>query len=534
LDSFPPSGEDNAPPVPYEAGNDEDAAWKAGDIKNFGGVQYVSYGDQARLRWDTERVHAVAVDGQHRLVALRQFREEVKNKALSRDEQKTRIPVLVLLLSPEVGYQHSGNAKSIRLVARELFTDLNKNAKPVDRARELILDDRSVVARCVRTLVTDETARDATDRLPLSLVRWQDAINRFDSSYYINSLIHLDLLVKDALLGFEEISDPMDAEEVVRFLETAGKALGDNTKTLRDASGRSAVDVYKSEYLDSEGGPLIPYWGLTGGFLDAATRGFEKNFRPWLIKILTTPAPYARVLEYARKNNLIEGAFGKYYAQTKAHRAVLQTLEQKRNEYWYRDEISIHEAAIEALKGGKGEEANWAFKAIFQKALVRLAKVVAFDYASDPLFGGVERLIELIDGLDRSGVLKVGAPLDGHEYSLWTLIATNPVGGTIRVNKKTEERILAVLRLWLYGNAKLRADLAHEQGKKLSARQLVQFFSAESNATTWPGCAKAVGVLREALNAKVLVKDKGAEAADEVIRDRIASMMQAGLVIPLP
>ena len=124
-----------------------------------------------------------------------------------------------VLLHKDVGFinQQDQTDNSIRKISRELFTDLNKNAKTVDRARELILDDKSIHARCVRTLVTNTTPQDDTNSLPLSLVRWQDNNNRFDESYYLNSLVHLDLIVKD-LLSLKEPSDPMDARKVKKFI----------------------------------------------------------------------------------------------------------------------------------------------------------------------------------------------------------------------------------------------------------------------------------------------------------------------------
>src|SRR5262249_33111295 len=146
----------------------------------------------------SETVHAVAVDGQHRLVALREYRDKIRLKELTTREKATELAVIFILLAQEVGFTETPGI-SVRAIARELFTDLNKNAKAVDLARELILDDWSISARCLRTLITQETAKDDPTVLPLTLVRWQDPSNRFDQSYYLNSLVHLELLVDSAL-----------------------------------------------------------------------------------------------------------------------------------------------------------------------------------------------------------------------------------------------------------------------------------------------------------------------------------------------
>lgn len=192
-DSFEDTDEDTPPPIPFEIGNEEDAQWNDENAykADFAGVQFVSIGEQARLRWNENRVLAATVDGQHRLWALRTFKEDddFRNGILTVTEKKTHVPVIFILLHPDVGFisQQDRSDNSIRKISRELFTDLNKNAKTVDRARELILDDKSIHARCVRTLVTNVTPQDDANCLPLSLVRWQDNNNRFDESYYINS-----------------------------------------------------------------------------------------------------------------------------------------------------------------------------------------------------------------------------------------------------------------------------------------------------------------------------------------------------------
>ena len=189
-DKFDESTHISYPPVPLDSNEyPDDSVWDNPNIKTstFGGVQFTSCGGSARLRWDEERVLAVAVDGQHRLWALRTFREDPKFRGgtLRLNEQNTKIPVIFVLLHQNVGFQNDQNQSgySIRGIARELFTDLNKNAKTVDKARALILDDQSINARCIRTLVTEKTSQDNSLLIPLSLLRWQDEHHKFDTSY---------------------------------------------------------------------------------------------------------------------------------------------------------------------------------------------------------------------------------------------------------------------------------------------------------------------------------------------------------------
>ena len=78
-DKFENETEYTSPPIPWDGTDIEDAQWNSDEANKaeFGGVQFISIGQQARLRWDENRVLAATVDGQHRLWALRTFKEEL-------------------------------------------------------------------------------------------------------------------------------------------------------------------------------------------------------------------------------------------------------------------------------------------------------------------------------------------------------------------------------------------------------------------------------------------------------------------------
>jgi hypothetical protein len=287
-DTFDETTNVASPPIPWDGTDPDDEQWKhfQSEVANFGGIQYLSTGVSARLRWDEDRVLAVAVDGQHRLWALRTFREDPRFRGgtLRPIEQQTKIPILFILLHPSAGFKNLQSASdySIRGIARELFTDLNKNAKTVDKARELILDDKSISAQCVRTLLTESTGEDAKDKLPLSLVRWQDDSYRFDSSYYLNSLVHLDFLIS-AALELKPPRDPMEKKHVLDFIESIDSALGTGEEKVQ-YEGRTLEEYYIEDYCDEDGNPDTPFARIPENYLASAIEGFKVNFRPWLLK----------------------------------------------------------------------------------------------------------------------------------------------------------------------------------------------------------------------------------------------------------
>lgn len=496
-----------SPPIPWRQDDADDGAWAAhGEERiDFGGVQYLPVGNQARLRWDRKLVEPLVVDGQHRLEGLRSFRRDFRGGTLKESEERTTIPVIFLLLSAKCGFVDPTNSRELRSVSRELFTDLNKNARVVDQARELVLDDFSIEPRCVRSLVTDEAAQDdpSHERIPLSLVRWQEENARFDSSYYINSIINLESLVS-LVLGLKTPRDPMDKDEVFVFIQSVNDSIGlrspgGSGRELRNERGKSLKGVYESQYIDEDNQAVAPFSRLPGSFLEAAVANFATLHRPWLLCLLTKHTPYAKVLEYARSRNLIEGVFGQFFAQTKGHQNLLLQQFTSQRESWYDDEIEVHRTAIEDIKGASGQ-GEWPFKAIFQRAMVRLGRSIAYEQASDEQLGSIDDLIAMLNGLYAQGVLNVGAELQGSRFHLWDIIARNPGGGKIKVTKRTEDRLLALLRLWYYQWRALEQSSGPSSSGP-SAADLLKKFSTSSAQTEWPGCNEAVKELRSVLDS---------------------------------
>lgn len=525
--------EDNStvsPPIPWKSSDTVDSIWEQDgvQVKDFGGIQFATYNSMARLRWDFNKILAVAVDGQHRLWALRTYKEESKFRGgiLDKVEKKTKIPVIFVLLHKDAGFQtlQDGELHSIRTISRELFTDLNKNAKTVDRARELILDDKSINARCVRTLITDSTSQDSYERLPLSLIRWQDDSNRFDTGYYLNSLVNLDLLVL-SLLDLKFPKDPMDKSMVLKFIKSINDSLGVDGKQVND-EGRSLTRFYDEDCCEDDE-PSVPFARLPEPYLNSAVQGFEVNFRPWMMKVFLAFKPYSDILNYARKYDLIEGSFAGFQAQTKKNRTKIKNRELSLDNNWYDEQILRHERSISGMK-----EDQWPFKAIFQKALMRLCKIVEFDNkGNDQKLGNIDDLISFFNDLYVKVLLQVSVDIPRHSYKLWTFIALNPVGGKIKIAKTVEDKILSVLALWYFTQRKLLLD--QQSGVALlSRRKLLNFFAATKNSTEWPNAKDYYGLLYKGFDSPALHGGKDAEVTDKEKDDNVKSRFSDILVLP--
>lgn len=470
----------------------------------FGGVQFVTTKTEnlARLRWDKRRVDAVAVDGQHRLRALKLWMEG-KNQQLSEIERPTRIPIIFLMLHKDAGFvgAANGGTSGIKGIAREIFTDLNKNAREVDLATQIILDDLSVESCCVRSLVTKTTCTDDDTLLPLSLLRWQEANNRFDQKYYLNSLVNLHLLVKELLEV--KAPDPMNKNDVQGFIKNVSRLLGSGEPRQLTHQGVSLEDYYLSQYFEGDDeAPVAPFTGIPPNYLPSAVEGFKLRFTPWLLALLRRFAPYAEIIDYARKNNLIEGQFAQYLSQPRGHQEQLaKDLAYLHGDHWRKIVIDDHSAEIEKIKGSGSESEQWAFKTIFQKAVVRLGQTLFVKTPEDDRerLGDVDSYLEFLNALYKNEVLRVHAPLPDATHELWTFVAVNYGNKKIKVTASSEARILDLLTLWYFGwryakSVGKRIEMADSNTSEeiISPSDILKHFSTKAAQAKWPGVCDGV------------------------------------------
>ena len=167
-------------------------------------------GSFGSLAWNRGQAHAVAIDGQHRLAAIKSFYNSNKDAA-----RKCYVSVIFLILDEAIGFV--GNAGTSLEHMRSLFIDLNQKAVKVSRARNLILDDFSLLAACVRSLCGPTLKyspgkkiavcglpRGLEDEfvkcLPLELVDWHgESRTKIDKGPYLTSILGLEWMIQTVL-----------------------------------------------------------------------------------------------------------------------------------------------------------------------------------------------------------------------------------------------------------------------------------------------------------------------------------------------
>ncbi len=104
---------------------------------------FPAFGSPATLAWDKSKYIALAIDGQHRISALREFVPRV-----AQDKEHKDIPATIVIFDP-----HLPHGRDLIQLTREIFIDINKNAKAVDSSRLILLDDRNFFNSLTRGLI---------------------------------------------------------------------------------------------------------------------------------------------------------------------------------------------------------------------------------------------------------------------------------------------------------------------------------------------------------------------------------------------
>lgn len=175
--------------------------------------------DNARLRINTNRCKIVIVDGQHRAMALLALYRNIKgwpeNTAAVRhyytrwstehlnrfDLTKISLPIAICAF-PTLTGEHP--PLRVTAACRSVFLALNKNAKPVTRARNILLNDRDLVPCFERAILEEVKSYDP--ETPIRLRLWNFELDAekdrsvLTTAVALSGVMHLHLLLERALM----------------------------------------------------------------------------------------------------------------------------------------------------------------------------------------------------------------------------------------------------------------------------------------------------------------------------------------------
>ncbi len=319
------------------------------------------------LCWNKDQLYGVAIDGQHRLAAIKSLVNNISSS--TREFRETRVPVVLLIFAPTLGFNSPSLKEHIELL-RVIFIDLNKHSKPVSRARQILLDDRDPHAVCIRELVTDHLSDNYDElaaeppQLPLAVVDWHSEQAKFDAGPYVTTILGLDWIVSH-ILESRPISDYTEYSKIKTQIEKLNRTLNVNlTDAIERVDELAKFEISSFSYTDAE--------------LKTIADAFAQIWSKPICKILTTLKPYSDLLERRARNNSLslhfqhwyemrEKADGdKYYGHAlKEYQALITRYESRVEDPISEISLKNQLKELESLKTD-----NLAYNVVFQRAVV--------------------------------------------------------------------------------------------------------------------------------------------------------------------
>ena len=441
--------------------------WEKIDVGNIC-VEYTPDRSIGAVRWHKERVFPVAIDGQHRLAALRCYHESL---APNSPELQTKVPLILLILDSRIGFT-GRSGKSLIGTLREIFIDLNKNARQVPKSRRILLEDLDVQSLCVRTLLASK-AKESSNALPLSIVTWREDEAKFDSGYSITSVLNLDRIVRSCLgqTSLETI-DPLASNQVKNFVRNI------NGKLKLSAEIQKSIE----DHIDLCIGRIEPF-SFKDEHLDAFEEAFREQWAPHIVRVFREFAPYEEYLSTAEQVKAIDGLLADYLLLPKEKQQEFQTRKKATDETF--NPQSAIDTPLETLENLKKNE--WAFYVVFQKAL--FINLFELEAQSPSLFDDEMRRedfltwwIDQINALYKQGVFSLDWKAGKGVADLWKGIANNPVSGTIQYTQAAANRISAFITICIWFNR----DSTQPESVNAFATRLIEFDNPKHSDSQLP------------------------------------------------
>ena len=236
----------------------DDNDWDLVERPNYHRVRWIRDNPQyAVLEWNDTRTKLVAIDGQHRLSALKRFRSDLKAN-VHPDFRTWRIPVVVV--SFRAGTDQD-EPPSVLDVVRNIFVYINTQAQKVNRTRQILLSDESVNAVCTQELVQLAHANDLAPfserihgRLPLLFYDWrgeESEMQRAHTPAAVKNIEEIHDWFEYYILG----EDFSDRQEVALGIDPAHR-LHDafHDKVLNHSDSKQLRELARQEVL-----PAVTY-----------------------------------------------------------------------------------------------------------------------------------------------------------------------------------------------------------------------------------------------------------------------------------
>lgn len=486
-------------------------SWKKIDAGNIC-VEYSPDESIGLLRWHKERIFPVAIDGQHRLAALKQYCDTLTPGVSN--ELNTKIPLIFLILDERVGFEQK-QGKSLIGTLREIFIDLNKKARGVAKSRLILLDDLNIQSFCVRTLLASQVRDSSIDVLPLSMVTWRENDVKFDTGYSITTVVNLEDIVDSCLDGASlDGASSLEENEVKKYIDKIkGKLeLGIEVQNsindhLQLCANRKEPFSFKTEHLD------------------AFKEAFRSQWTPYIVQVFREFTPYKKYLSTAEEIQAIDGTLADYLLLSKENREKFKKFRQDKDKT-FDPHVKIEEP-LGKLQGCKENE--WAFYVVFQKAL--FINLFEFDAQRQSLFEDttgdtresfLNWWLKQINELYEHGVFSLDWKARKGKADLWRGIANNPASGTIQYSRAAVNRISSLMTIGIWFNY---------NPAQLDARKFVSSLTKEADIELPPIVQNTYPTLKTGLTSLIKARmdtdEIDEQALEKKVKDELVKRLKA-------
>ena len=387
-----------------------------GSSERNGGIEIIPATENSgKISWDPKRIRPIVVDGQHRFCALREVAKNASSR-LRRDLENTSIPIVLLALHDDLGFQASDN--NLMSTVRKIFIDLNRQAKTVSETRNILLDDRDVAAVASRALLekhvksTQESLGTRLGRgyLPLALVDWYSDKLKFDHGVHVTSILALYKIIS-SFLNLPKL-EPYDYEKAEkwgkRFLELDSDL--DYKSTIE-----SCIRDKRPIFLGSEEVRKFEAW-------------FRASWGPAFVYVLTTLDPYQKLLGCLREQGFVDGPLEVWAAMDKGGKSAFE------NTFGDIDKIRTREGAVGGFKRDE-----LAFQVVMQRGIFRaFVEMCEVQMASAEERTPLEYAKQWVSLFNK----RLGPSTGNHEFWKGSVIRSD---GSIVATQMAEKAVAAVI-----------------------------------------------------------------------------------------
>jgi len=386
-----------------------------------------------QITWDRKTVKAIAVDGQHRLYALKRF---VADRP---DYKDVLIPIIAIVFDD---FQD----RTLTEYLREIFIDINKNAKPVSKTRNILLDDREIASILTKDMIKSDTKSEEGNENSLNpeILDWQSDNPKPDGAFQLTTVMLLHRIFSELYLQNKELttSNSFDPDAIERFTNMVNKKFNID-KLIKDKE----LDLITISELANDIIDNGQTFSLNAKHNQLILESFRSKFKPIIYKVYTKLEPYKSFVKLSEEEKI-------FHKENPLNEYIRLPLGEKRDLFIknYNDSISdgtnngnkINIKEVES-KFNDIKNDNLLFNMIGQVAVFKIIEKQLFkSFDNDSSLDDFINSINFIN--TKKNFFYKFYKLDSKRY-LWDSLATSNKGERISATNTSIDNISNILML---------------------------------------------------------------------------------------